>query len=88
METVKAVIKSRRPTNPETVKILDYFYNDKNEISLMFIYKKARYTQFIQNKITDEYDIETTLGDRYIVINNNVYFIDDASDIQGIFNYY
>ena len=80
------IIQSRNKQNINFIQVIDYYIDQKNnnDVMLTFLYKNAKYTAKIQTLITDKYDLPIHFGDRYIVIDNHVYFIDDFENYAGI----
>lgn len=85
-KSILGIVRSRNNNNPETLKIIDYEIDEENqEIYLIFLYKNLRYKAKIENIITNNYDIPVNFGERYIIVDGHIYFIDDIEDIAGIF---
>lgn len=87
-QSVIAYLSSRNPNNKEVLRIYDLGLDDENKtVTLTFLYHHHEYTKPIETLITNQYDIPTHTGERYIVVNNYVYFIDDIEDVNGVWNY-
>lgn len=85
-KNILGIIKSRNNKNKNIIKIIDYDINEnKKEIYLIFLYKNLRYKAKIENIITNNYDVPVNFGERYIIVDGHIYFIDDIEDIAGIF---
>lgn len=87
-QQVIAVLPSRNQNNKDILRILDYDMDIAHKVNtITFLYRNAKYTEPIQDIITDQYDVPVNIGERYIAINNCVYFVDDINDLAGIWDY-
>lgn len=87
-KAIIAYLASRNPNNKEVIRVYDFGLNSEQQtVNLTFLYRHHEYTKPVETLITNQYDIPTHTGERYIVINNLVYFIDDIKDVNGVWNY-
>lgn len=85
----KSFISSRNRNNKEIVSVLNYSLDetsDDEKVVLSVKYKRRLHNVEVQEKLTDEYDVPIGIGERYIVLENHVYFLKDASDSYGAFS--
>lgn len=82
-----AIIQSRNKDNKEIVYYIGLEVDDlekqnfSKDIYLLINYKGQLMKVKIKNEPTDKYDYIARIGERYIVIDNHIYFIDDIEDM-------
>ena len=68
------------------LKVTDYVYDEEsNKVYIAAIYNNKSYTLQVKNDYLDQEEFPNTFGQRYVIIDGYLFFINNAKDILGVF---
>lgn len=83
----RSIIISRIPEEKNRnlfLKITDYVY-DSEKIGINCIFNNKEYQLELLDEVLDTEEHPTAFGRRYFRIDDNIFFLDEASDTSGAF---